>query len=235
MASRLKITVIEDHDALRLVTIEALRQRGHHVQGVSCAEALGDEAASELTDLFIVDLNLPGEDGLSLSKRIRSANPRAGIIMATGRGTISDRIAGYENGADVYLSKPVAMEELLAAVDAVKRRLGLWRSSRDNATAQEGFFADSQTLTLSGPKGSTVISSAELKMISTFSNSQERQLEYWQLMELLGQSPESFRKATLEVKIVRLRKKLMQVGAPQGCLRSIRLHGYQLCVPVQLI
>ena len=234
MASGLKITVIEDHDALRAVTVEVLRQKGHRVQGISCAEALGDEAASLLTDLFIIDLNLPGEDGLSLSKRIRQANPRAGIIMATGRGQLSDRIAGYENGADVYLSKPVAIEELLAAVESVKRRVDLWQGAH-GPIQEQGYTANARALTLSGPEGSTVISGSELKMLSSFSNSQGQQLEYWQLMELLGQSPEAFRKATLEVKIVRLRKKLIQVGAPSGCLRSLRLFGYQLCVPIQVI
>ena len=92
MASKLNITVVEDHDALRAVTIEALRQQGHHVQGIACAEALDDEAATSPSDLFIIDLNLPGEDGLSLSRRIRRGNPRAGIIMATGRVNLDDQI-----------------------------------------------------------------------------------------------------------------------------------------------
>ncbi len=233
MASKLNITVVEDHDALRAVTVEALRQRGHHVQGIACAEALDDEAAASPSDLFIIDLNLPGEDGLSLSKRIRRGNPRAGIIMATGRTNLDDRIAGYENGADVYLSKPVEMQELLAAVSAVSRRVEMWQA-RPDVDAQEGFAVDSRSLTFSGPKGSTVISVSELKMLIAFSTSHGQQLEYWQLMELLGHSPDEFRKASLEVKIVRLRKKLVQVGAEQGCLRSIRLVGYQLCILLKI-
>jgi DNA-binding response OmpR family regulator len=231
MASKLNITVVEDHDALRAVTIEALRQQGHKVQGIACAEAIDDEAASAPSDLFIIDVNLPGEDGLSLSKRIRRGNPRAGIIMATGRTHVGDRIAGYENGADVYLSKPVEMEELLAAVSAVSRRADMWQSQPQ---AEEGFIVDSRSLTLSGPKGTTVISASELRMLIAFSTSHARQLEYWQIMELLGHSPEDFRKASLEVKIVRLRKKLVQVGADLGCLRSIRLVGYQLCISLKI-
>ena len=233
MPSKLNITVVEDHDALRAVTIEALRQQGHKVQGIACAEAMDDEAASAPSDLFIIDLNLPGEDGLSLSRRIRRGNPRAGIIMATGRTHVGDRIAGYENGADVYLSKPVEMEELLAAVAAVSRRADLWQSPAP-ASGEEGISVDSRSLTLSGPGGSTVISVSELRMLLAFSTSHARQLEYWQLIELLGYSPENFRKASLEVKIVRLRKKLVQVGAELNCLRSIRLVGYQLCIPLKI-
>jgi DNA-binding response OmpR family regulator len=88
---------------------------------------------------------------------------------------------------------------------------------------------------LNGPKGSVVISRAELQMLSAFATSAGQQLEHWQLMEALGQQPDDLRKATLEVKMVRLRKKLFEVGAEHRCIRSIRLVGYQLCVPLQII
>ena len=119
MVAKLNITVIEDHDALRAVTMEALRQQGHDVQGIDCAEALDDEVAGFHAQIFVIDINLPGEDGLSLARRIRKGNPSAGIIMASGRVHVDDRIAGYDSGADVYLPKPVAVEELLAAVTAI--------------------------------------------------------------------------------------------------------------------
>lgn len=231
MASKLNITVVEDHDALRAVTLEALRQYGHNVQGIACAEALDDEAASFPADVFIIDINLPGEDGLSLSRRIRKGNPRAGIIMASGRTMVDDRIAGYDSGADVYLPKPVAMEELLAAVSSVQRRLELPQAAGEE---RDDFAVDSRAMLLNGPKGSVVISRSELQMLSAFSTSVGRQLEYWQLMEVLGHTPDEFRKATLEVKVVRLRKKLIEAGAGPRCLRSVRLVGYQLCVPLQI-
>ena len=233
MVSKLNITVVEDHDALRAVTVEALREQGHLVQGIACAEALDDEAAALPSDLFIIDLNLPGEDGLSLSRRIRRSNPRVGIIMVTGRVGLDDRIAGYESGADVYLPKPVEMQELLAAVSAVSRRVDMWRSP-PTSDSPDSFVVDSRSLTLSGPRDSVVISASELKILTAFSTSPGQQLEYWQLMELLGRSADDFRKASLEVKVVRLRKKLGQVGAEAGCLRSIRLVGYQLCIPLMI-
>jgi DNA-binding response OmpR family regulator len=233
MASKLNITVVEDHDALRAVTIEALRQQGHTVQGISCAEALDDEAARFPADIFIIDINLPGEDGLSLSRRIRKGNPRAGIIIASGRTLVDDRIAGYDSGADVYLPKPVAMEELLAAVLAVQRRIAL-PQGEFNGVPQQGLVLDSRAMLLTGQKGSVVISRSELQMLSAFSTSAGQQLEYWQLMEALGHTPDEFRKATLEVKVVRLRKKLIEAGAELRCIRSVRLFGYQLCVPLQM-
>ncbi len=233
MASKLNITVVEDHDALRAVTLEALRQQGHTVQGIACAEALDDEAARFPADVFIIDINLPGEDGLSLSRRIRQGNPHAGIIMASGRTLVDDRIAGYDSGADVYLPKPVAMEELLAAVSSVSRRIVSSRQAGSGEQRQE-FAVDSRAMLLHGPQGTIVISRSELQMLSAFSTSAGQQLEYWQLMELLGHTPDEFRKATLEVKVVRLRKKLIEVGAGLRCLRAVRLVGYQLCVPLQI-
>ena len=233
MATKLNITVVEDHDALRALTIEALRQKGHMVQGIACAEAIDDEAASAPTDLFIIDLNLPGEDGLMLSKRIRSGNARTSIIMATGRTHARDRIAGYESGADVYLTKPFDMEELLAAVSAVTRWTDLWEA-RPIVEGKEGLTVDSRSLTVSGYKGLAVISSSEQRILSAFSISHNRQLEYWQIIELLGHSPDTFRKSSLEVKIVRLRKKLLRVGADPNCLRSIRMVGYKLCIPIRV-
>jgi DNA-binding response OmpR family regulator len=234
MVAKLNITVIEDHDALRAVTMEALRQQGHDVQGIDCAEALDDEVAGFHAQIFVIDINLPGEDGLSLARRIRKGNPSAGIIMASGRVHVDDRIAGYDSGADVYLPKPVAVEELLAAVTAIQRRIELAKSPASSGTG-EGFTVDSRAMLLNGPKGSVVISRAELQMLSAFATSAGQQLEYWQLMEALGQQPDDLRKATLEVKMVRLRKKLFEVGAEHRCIRSIRLVGYQLCVPLQII
>ena len=96
-------------------------------------------------------------------------------------------------------------------------------------------MVDTRAMLLNGPKGSVVISRSELQMLSAFASSAGQQLEYWQLMEALGQQPDDLRKATLEVKMVRLRKKLFEVGAEHRCIRSIRLVGYQLCVPLQII
>jgi DNA-binding response OmpR family regulator len=117
----LNVVVVEDHDVLREVTLDALRVQGYHVQGVDCAEALGDLPFQP--DLYIVDLNLPGEDGISLSRRLRAAQPEVGIIMTTARNSIAAKVEGYASGADIYLTKPCSLEELLAAVRSLARRL----------------------------------------------------------------------------------------------------------------
>ena len=120
----LEIVVVEDNAALLAVTIDALEQTGHRLRGVGSAEEFFLLPDYTSIDVAVIDLNLPGEDGLSLAKRFRAASPLAGIIMVTARTTLHDRMVGYETGADIYLPKPVQLGELVSAVNALGRRIG---------------------------------------------------------------------------------------------------------------
>jgi DNA-binding response OmpR family regulator len=123
MATHLNITVVEDHEALRVATVEVLRQQGYQACGLDSASPLEASAAEFAANIFIVDRELLTEDGLSLVHRIRSLRPEAGIIMTGGLLSAENRNAVFESGADVYLTKPVMPEELIAAVGAVQRQL----------------------------------------------------------------------------------------------------------------
>ena len=120
-----KILIVEDNNSLRAVMTEVLQQHGCAVQAVADAESLCESVAVSLFDMALLDLNLPGENGLSLSKRLRQIFPRLGIIMVTARTQVSDKVCGYESGADIYLTKPVEVTELIASVQALGRRLAL--------------------------------------------------------------------------------------------------------------
>ena len=222
------IVVVEDHDALREVTVEALRQQGHQVCGVDCAEALPDEVRLASIDLLIIDLNLPGEDGISLTGRIRAAQPDVGIIMVTARSRLSDRLSGYDSGADIYLTKPVATDELLAAIRALTRRL------RPVAQAHTQCALKLQSLTLEGPHGSVRLSALEAAQLAAFARARDQQLETWQLIQLSEKDVSEASKKALEVQIVRLRKKLLQAGASETAIRAIRGQGYRLCLALSL-
>lgn len=229
MAALLNIVVVEDHDALREVTVEALRGEGHHVVGVDCAEALADQLGVMPVDLMVVDLNLPGEDGISLTRRIRQTQPDIGIIMVTARGQLAEKMEGYESGADIYLTKPTSVEELSAAIQALSRRLK--RSAHDAPTLQ----LDLGKLSLAGKKGEVDLTAYEAAMLCAFARAPGQRLENWQLIELLGKSEVNYSKASLEVQIFRLRKKLTQVGTGAPPIKVLRLHGYQLCVQIVVL
>jgi DNA-binding response OmpR family regulator len=228
MPTPLNIMVVEDHDALREVTIEALSQRGHNVRGVDCAEALPDEPGLFPIDLLVIDLNLPGEDGLSLAARIRAAQPDIGIIMVTARNQVRDRMVGYDSGADIYLTKPTSADELIAAVRALTRRI---RPVDQSASA---LTLNLDATVLQGPQGRSSLSSHESAILAAFVRAKDHVLETWQLIALTEKDVTEANKKALEVQIVRLRKKLQQAGAPEPTIKAIRGQGYRLCVKVGL-
>lgn len=224
MAAELNILVVEDHDVLRELTVALLQSRGHHARGVVRAADV-DALDGPPPDLYVIDLNLPGEDGLSLARRLRQARPGVGIVMTTARTQLHDRVAGYGSGADLYLSKPVDPAELLAAVQALGQRL---RPVDDG----QGLRLDVQGLRLRGPLTSVVLSAAEAQLLLALAQAPQQTLERWQAALHLKLDSRDAQRANLEVRLSQLRKKLREAGAPDPCLQAIRNHGYRLCVQI---
>lgn len=229
MDTVLNIIVVEDHDALRDVTVAALRVKGHHVTGVDSAEALAEMGNAMHVDIMVIDLNLPGEDGISLTSRLRASQPDIGIIMVTARSQLFEKMQGYESGADLYLTKPASLEELCAAIQALCRRI------KPTAQLTSALKIAPDKLTLSGARGEVGLSANEAMMLVAFARAVGHQLEYWQLIELTHNPESDFSKASLEVQIVRLRKKLIEAGSDEKPIKAIRNLGYQLCVGIQIV
>ena len=230
---RLNIVLVEDHDILRQMLQQALQEAGHQVVALSCAEELEDVAGGQPADVFLIDLNLPGEDGLSLTERVRAAYPLAGLIVVTARSGLQDKLEGYARGADLYLTKPLEVPELCAAVAALGRR----RHRVEGLMAQQQTFTLSQqqmTLAKTG-QAPVHLTAAETAMLVAFSRAPGQRVAYWQIAETLGLDLQNYAKASLEVRIVRLRKKLVEAGAEAGCIEAVRGHGYQLCIAVQVV
>lgn len=225
MSLPLNIVVVEDHAALRDATVAVLRQQGHQVLGLSCAEDVDDQVLGDRADVFLLDLNLPREDGISLSRRLRAAHPEAGIVMMTARSGQDAMAQGYESGADIYLTKPVDPGLLLSALSALARRFQAGRQGGEYRIDLTGLY-------LQGPVGQIDLQDNEARVLMAFARTPGQRLENWQLLEIMGQ--EALSKGSLEVRIVRLRKKLQAAGAPQGAIKAIRLWGYQLCLPVDV-
>lgn len=230
---QLNILLVEDHDILRRLLKQALEEAGHQVVALSCAEELEDEAQGLPIDLFLIDLNLPGEDGLSLTERVRGAYPMAGLIIVTARTRLEDKLEGYARGADIYLSKPLEVPELCAAVAALGRR----RQRVGQLMEQhQGLTLSQQQMSLSKTGHTAVgLSASETTILVTLARAPGQRAAYWQIAETLGLDPQTYAKASLEVRIVRLRKKLLQAGAEVGCIEAVRGYGYQLCVAVQVL
>lgn len=229
--------VVEDHDALRSLLVQALAERGHAARGLACAEDLQDFNDEGAVDIFLIDLNLPGEDGLSLSKRLRAAFPLVGIIMATARADLKDRVAGYDHGADLYLSKPFEVDELIAAVSALGRRRGAERiMSLGQSSGHYVLHQRNMLLVSPSQERSVALTSGEVQLLVALARAPAQRLDAWQLIESLGIAVDANAKGALEVRLTRLRRKLAEhLGAPQSCVESVRKEGYQLRIPVQVL
>lgn len=120
--SHRKILVVDDDKRLRDLLQRYLTEQGFTVRAVEGAEMMDKAMARDTFDLIVLDLMLPGEDGLSICRRLRSSEPQQPIIMLTAKGDEIDRIVGLEMGADDYLPKPFNPRELVARIQAVLRR-----------------------------------------------------------------------------------------------------------------
>ena len=224
MSSSLSIAVVEDHDFLRVSTVNLLRERGYQAEGYFCAEDLIEENILIQPDLYIIDLNLPGEDGLSLAKRIRATRVDVGIIMVTARSHIQDKVQGYASGADVYLPKPVDPDELLAVVDRFSHKI-----LQDKALHGDANFNFSKLLLENGSK-QVHLTQSEGNLLNAFLMAPSQILERWQVMEVMAIKGEAVSDASMEVRIGMLRKKFSSIGVTSISIQSIRKLGYRLCL-----
>lgn len=230
MPAALRIAVLEDNDDLRTLTVEALQRRGHHALGAYDAEELDALLAGQAVDLLLLDINLPGEDGLSVARRLKSAMPELFVIMTTANSRLDDRVTGYEHGADLYLCKPVSEKELLAAVASIARRI----DQRRIAHGRPGLVLDAAKATLTGTH-TVALGRSEAILLRTLAQSAERKVETYRLLELTNREVDARTKASLEVQIVNLRKKIAAAGHGDPSIRAIRNEGYELLCPVTIV
>ena len=231
----MNILVVEDYLPLQTSLIEVLRKFGHHAQGIESAEAFDEEAQDHNVDLAIIDVNLPGEDGFSLARRLHAVQPSLGIIILTAKTDEADKVTGYECGADIYLTKPVGFDELMAAVNALSRRLG------KSAPTAGGFNREPEAIeihmanaSIMGSKGQAELTPTEFKLLLALARANSKSLELWQIYDVLGKDEQTLQKSALEAQLYRLRKKLSDCGAGNQALRSLRLKGYRLYCPIYI-
>lgn len=225
------ILLVEDYLDLQRAIAESLQRLNHVVIPLSTAEEVDAALAERHLDLAVIDLNLPGEDGLSLIRRLRHTRPELGIIVMSARDTTLDRISGYQSGADLYLTKPVVHEELFAAVQALSRRLQR-RTERAGVRDASTPALDRNTLEIRGPLGISRLTTTEFSLLASLAQAKDRTLETEQIYQILGRN--AGKKSALEALVYRVRRKMAQAGAGEHCIRAHRLKGYQLLCPMRI-
>jgi len=149
-----RIAVVEDEPTLRTDLVEFLGACGHDAYGCEHSIQLWDLLARQSVDVFILDVNLPGENGFNIAKRIRqSLENTVGIIMLSARSKSMDRVVGLEVGADAYLIKPVDLREVEAQIRAIERRLSptINGTVSDQAAGGDDWVYDAVSWTITSP------------------------------------------------------------------------------------
>ena len=205
------ILVVDDDSQLREQMAGYLREHGYVLHTAGDAATMEQALAADSIDLVILDVKLPGEDGLSICRRLAEAGGPA-IVMVSAMGEEVDRVLGLELGADDYLPKPCSPRELLARVRAVMRRRDEARTGalRKGKTYHFlGFSLDTLRRQLREPQGATILlTGGEFSLLSAFLEHPQRILSRDQLLEYArGAQTEVFDRA-VDVQISRLRRKL---------------------------
>lgn len=233
------IIVVDDDRDIRELLAEYLQDAGYRVSVAANGQTLRNLLEQQIKpDLVILDLMMPGEDGLSITRWLTRdyAYP---IIMLTARGEPVDRIIGLEMGVDDYIPKPFEPRELLARIRSVLRRThALPPNLREQPEAGTVYrFAqwifDAQARHLTTQDGvETPLTSAEYRMLEAFLCHPQRVLNRDQLMEITrGREAEQFDRA-IDLQVSRLRQKLLDDPRQPQLIKTIRGEGYILVVPV---
>lgn len=228
-----RILVIEDSPVLNDLLCSALREAGHEVDGFLDAESVLESPQLKDAQIVVLDVQLPGESGLVLARRLRPLMPNLGILMLTTASTNANRIEGYDAGADYYLPKPVSPDELLAAIESLVQRKRQSRlaskPSADRCTLSRSTFS----LVIGGQ--SIKLSSAEVAILVALASAPDRQLERWQITDLLSHNKEQVSRSTLDVRMHRLRAKLNEFLGQDYCIVAVRGLGYRLGFDLEVV
>ena len=228
-ASGSHLLVVDDDGETRELLSLYLGQQGFEVAAVEDGKAMDAWLADHDTNLVILDLMLPGEDGLSIARRLQS-DYGLPIVMISARGEELDRIVGLEVGADDYLPKPFNPRELLARVRAVLRRSATPEARpRDRARQYQfdGFRFDSDQRILYRGTEEVDLSRAEFELLQVFVDRPNRVLSRDQIMDYLGGADRDPFDRSIDVRVTRLRHKIEDDPADPKLIRTVWGVGYQ--------
>ena len=236
------ILVVDDDAEIRNLLGEYLRKNGYRATAVADGKAMWTALARGKVDLIVLDLMLPGEDGLTLCRKLRAQSDTPAdtpVIMLTARGEETDRIVGLEMGADDYLAKPFSPRELLARIKSVLRRTRSLpqnlRPDEARAIAFAGWRLDTIARHLVSAEGVvTSLSGAEYQLLRIFLSHPNHVLTRDQLMVLSrGRESEPFDR-TIDLQVSRLRHRLGDDSSDPRIIKTVRGEGYVLAVPVEV-
>jgi two-component system, OmpR family, response regulator len=221
------VIIVDDDAKLRSFASDYLRQHGFRVSTADSGASLRQILSRDGADIVVLDIMMPGEDGLSIARSLTGL-PEIGIIMASALGSETDRIVGLEIGADDYLAKPVSPRELVARIRAVMRRRQLTQAANWAGTMFlfEGWRCDAAKAVLMDPAEVVVsLSQGEFALLRVFLEHSQRILSRDQLLELYRSSDSDAFDRAIDSQVSRLRRKL-GTRSDVEFIRTVRQEGY---------
>ena len=240
------LLVVDDEPELRGLLAEYFARHGFEVRVARDAAQARELIAVARPDLAVLDINMPGENGLSLARWLRESQPQVAIVMLTTASEAVDRIVGLELGADDYVSKPYELRELLARVRAVLRRL---QAPRDSAAApvpagtaagaeagRRVRFGDrvldlDQRRLLAADGAEIEITAAEYDLLALFARNPNRPLNRDQIMEQAHNRGWDVFDRSIDLRVMRLRRKIERNPDKPEVLKTVRNVGYVYVPP----
>jgi DNA-binding response OmpR family regulator len=227
-----QILVVEDDSAIRQGIVDALAYEGYRTFEASTHADGLDKAVNSTYDLMLLDLVLPGGDGLEILERVRAVRPTLPVIILTARGEESDRVRGLRLGADDYVVKPFSVKELLARVQAVLRR----SPERPRQVLKVKIPAGSVDLSRNeahfddGTR--TELSESETKLLEYLASNPGRAISREEILSRVWRmNPRGIETRTIDMHIVRLREKLRDDPTRPAVILTVRGKGYMFASP----
>ncbi|WLT32566.1 response regulator transcription factor [Geothrix sp. PMB-07] len=217
----IRVVICEDQPVMRDYLLEGLAHVGITAAGVADGMALRSHLEAHQTDIVILDIGLPGEDGYTIASRLRQERPHLGIIMLTARDQTDDRVQGLDAGADLYFSKPVDLRELASAIGSLHRRLAVSRPKPSPAR----WRLDGLRSTLVTPTGVAIpLTDNELRFLTPLLDQPGEVVDREVLSEALEQIHDIYAMRRMETMLSRLRTKV-QKASPDEPLPVRARHG----------
>jgi two-component system OmpR family response regulator len=239
-ATTAHVLAVDDDPSVRQMIADYLADNEVRVTTLASGREIADVMARETIDLVVLDLRLPGEDGMQIARKLREESD-VPIIMLTGRKDEADRVMGLELGADDYLTKPFSPRELLARIRALLRRARAQETVADGlarirAYRFAGWELSVRLRRLTAPKGETVpLTNSEFNLLVAFLAAPQRVLSREQLLDLSRLHNDEVYDRSIDVQVGRLRKKLEAGAAQMDLIRTERGAGYVFTSPVETV
>jgi len=234
------ILAVDDDPSVLKMIADYLGDNDMRVTALASGREIGETMGRETIDLVVLDLRMPGEDGMEIARKLR-AESHLPIIMLTGRKDEADRVMGLELGADDYLTKPFSPRELLARIRALLRRARAQQSVADSlqkirAYRFAGFELNARLRRLTGPAGKNIpLTNSEFNLLAAFLAAPQHVLSRDQLLGLSRLHNDEVYDRSVDVQVGRLRKKIQPDQGAAELIRTERGAGYVFTAALEIV